>query len=163
MHRASAAAERADQKQTATGYEAGSAMGEALVGNDALAKSQAKSALKLCHGRDGEARVAIALSLAGDSPSAMQPVNDLNKRFPQDTVGQFNYLPTIRAASELRSRNPGKAIPELIPAAPYESAITALDDGISLYPAYVRGAAFLAAKQRPAAAVEFQKIIDHRA
>ncbi len=161
MRRASASAERADKKQTAALYEAGSAMGEALVGNDALAKSQAKSALKLSHGRDGEAMAAIALSLAGDSPSAMQLVKDLNQRFPQDTVVQFNYLPTIRAASESRNRNPGKAIQELMPAAPYELGITALDDGISLYPVYVRGEAFLAAKQGAAAAVEFQKIIDH--
>jgi hypothetical protein len=31
-----------------------------------------------------------------------------------------------------------------------------------MYPAYVRGLAYLAARNGPAAAVEFQKVMDHR-
>lgn len=104
---------------------------------------------------------AIAFSLAGDSGQAMQLANDLGKRFPQDTIVQFNYLPTIRAASELRDGDSGKAIRTLAAAAPYELGITALDAGTSLYPVYLRGEAYLAAQQGSGAAAEFQKILDH--
>jgi eukaryotic-like serine/threonine-protein kinase len=159
--RASAAAQKADRKQTAAHYEVKSAIREALAGNDELAKSQAKIALKLSNDRDGEAMAALALSLAGDPVTATGLANDLAKRFPEDTVVQTNYLPTVRAATQLRAGNPAQATQTLALAEPYELGVTALDDGSSLYPVYVRAKALLAAKQGAAAAVEFQKILDH--
>jgi eukaryotic-like serine/threonine-protein kinase len=167
--RASDSAQRADKKQTAAVYEADAAIREALVGNVDLAKRKLKSALGLSNGRDVEAMSAIASSVAGDSAQATQLANDLGKRFPQDTVVQFNYLPTIRAAAEIRGENRGenrkadvaKAIQTLDPTAPYELGTTALDGGISLYPVYVRGEAYLAAENGSAAATEFKKILDH--
>jgi eukaryotic-like serine/threonine-protein kinase len=104
---------------------------------------------------------AFASSLAGDSAQAAQLANDLARRFPQDTIVRFNYLPTIRAAGELRNGDAAKAIQTLAAAASYELGITALTGGSALYPAYMRGEAYLAAKQGPAAAAEFQKILGH--
>ncbi len=40
---------------------------------------------------------ALALALAGDAFRAQTLADDLAKRFPEDAVVQFNYLPTIRA------------------------------------------------------------------
>jgi hypothetical protein len=99
----------------------------------------------------------------------MHLASDLNKRFPQDTVIQFNYLPTIRASAEIHGRVrdqvqqtvADKAIKILEPVSPYELGTTALVAGISLYPVYVRGDAYLIAKQGVPAAAEFQKIVDH--
>ena len=45
--RASDSAQRADEKETAAGYEAEAAVREALVGNMSLAKQQAQAALAL--------------------------------------------------------------------------------------------------------------------
>ena len=160
-HRAVDAAQKADNKQAAAVDEAEAAIREALVGNMALVKQHARSALTLSNGKDVEAISAIASSLAGDSTQAMQLANDLGKRFPQDTIVQSNYLPTIRAACELRHGDGGKAIPTLAASEPYELGITALDAGTSLYPVYLRGESYLAAKLGPAAAAEFQKILDH--
>jgi len=159
--RAADSAQKADNKQSAAIYEADGAIREAFVGNTALAKQQARSAPALSNGKEVEAMAAIAFSVAGDSGQAMQLANDLGKRFPQDTIVEFNYLPTIRAAAELRDGDSGKAITTLAAAAPYELGITALDAGISLYPVYLRGEAYLAAQQGSAAAAEFQKILDH--
>ncbi|PYX09542.1 MAG: hypothetical protein DMG88_06185 [Acidobacteria bacterium] len=50
----------------------------------------------------------------------------------------------------------GKVLEALVATAPYELGL-----GSSLYPVYLRGEAYLAAKQGTAAAVEFQKILDH--
>ena len=67
----------------------------------------------------------------------------------------------IRAAIELRSGEPGKAVEALAPAAPYELGHTNSAVTFALYPVYLRGEAYLGAKQGTAAAAEFQKILDH--
>lgn len=55
-----------------------------------------------------------------------------------------------------------QAIEALEAAAPHELG-EAVYGGLSLYPIYVRGEAYLAAHQGAAAAAEFQKILDWRA
>ena len=155
--RASESAQRADEKETAAGYESESAWREALVGNMSQAKQQAQAALALSTGRDVEAASAIALGLAGDGAQATRLAAALAKRFPEDTIVQFNYLPTIHAATALQGGSASKAIEALAPAAPYELG----NAGQALYPVYLRGEAYVAAHQGSAAAAEFQKILDH--
>jgi len=87
--------------------------------------------------------------------------DDLAKRFPQDTIAQFNYLPTIHAAIALDQDAPAKAIAALQAASPYELGVPAERILLNLYPVYVRGMAYLAAHQGAQAAAEFQKILDH--
>jgi eukaryotic-like serine/threonine-protein kinase len=159
--RAADSALRAGQKETMAGYEAEAAVREALVGNLALAKRQTKDALALSSGRDVVAMSAIALGLAGDSPESNRLADDLSKRFPQDMIVRYNSLPSIRAATALRNRDSGKAIAALAVSAPYELGQTAQEVTFVLYPVYLRGEAYLAAKQGTAAAVEFQRILDH--
>jgi serine/threonine protein kinase/Flp pilus assembly protein TadD len=154
--RASESAQRADEKETAADYEAEAAVREALVGNMSLAKQQAQAALALSTGRDVEAVSAIALGLAGDAAQATRLAADLAKRFPEDTIVQFEYLPMIHAAAALQSGSANKALEALFPAAPYELGSI----GFNLYPIYLRGEAYLAVHQGSAAA-EFQKILDH--
>jgi serine/threonine protein kinase/Tfp pilus assembly protein PilF len=155
--RAVDSAQRADEKETAAGYEGEGALREGLVSNAALAKQQAHAALALSTGRDVEAVAAIALELGGDSAQAMRLGDDLAKRFPQDTIVQFIYLPMIHAAL---SKDPDAAIKALAPAAPYELGAVA-PFNFAVYPVYLRGMAYLAAKQGASAATEFQKILDH--
>jgi len=159
--RASESAQRADEKETAASYEADAALREALVGNKSLAKQQAQAALALSPGKDVEAISAIALGLAGDAPQATRLAADLAKRFPEDTIVQFNYLPTIHAAWALQGDGVGKAIEALAPAAPYELGSIAQGFTFALYPVYLRGEAYVAAQQGSAAETEFQKILDH--
>jgi eukaryotic-like serine/threonine-protein kinase len=159
--RASDSAQRADEKETAAGYEAEAAVREALVGNMSQAKQQAQAALALSTGRDVEALSTIALGLAGDSAQATRLAADLAKRFPEDTVVQFDYLPMIHASAALQSGSATKAIEALVPAAPYELGSLAQTLSFALYPVYLRGEAYLGGHQGSAAAAEFQKILDH--
>jgi ATP/maltotriose-dependent transcriptional regulator MalT len=159
--RASNSAQRADEKETAAVYEAEAAVREALVGNMSQAKQQAQAALALSNGRDVEAISAIALGLAGDARQATRQASDLAKRFPDDTVVQFSYLPTIHAAAALTGGSATKAIEALAPAAQYELGSPAQLLNFSLYPVYLKGGAYVAAHQGSAAAAEFQKIINH--
>jgi tetratricopeptide (TPR) repeat protein len=160
--RASDSAQRADEKETAGVYEAEAAVREALVGNMSQAKQQAQAALALSNGRDVEAVSAIALGLAGDSAQATRLGADLAKHFPEDTIVQFEYLPMIHAAAALQSGSATKVIEALAPAAPYELGATSqVLTGLTLYPVYLRGEAYVAAHLGSAAAAEFQKILDH--
>jgi serine/threonine protein kinase/Flp pilus assembly protein TadD len=159
--RASESAQRTDEKETAAGYEAESALREALVGNMSQAKQQAQAALALSTGRDVEAISAIALGLAGDSAQATRLAADMAKRFPENTIVQFNYLPTIHAAIALQGGSATKAIEALVPVAPYELGSPAQTVSYALYPVYLRGEAYLAAHQGGGAVAEFQKILDH--
>jgi eukaryotic-like serine/threonine-protein kinase len=158
---AAESASRNAEKETAAEYEAEAAAREALVGNLALAKHQARDALALSNGRDVSAIAALALSMAGDSAESTRTADDLSKRFPEDTALTYNLLPSIRAASTLQSGDSGKAITVLAFSTPYELGQTAQQVTFVLYPVYLRGEAYLAAKQGAAAATEFQKILDH--
>jgi len=88
---------------------------------------------------------------------------DLGKRYPVDTQVQSLWLPTIQAQLALNKKNPAVAVNDLQAAtSPLElGQITFVVNISCLYPTYVRGEAYLAAGQGSAAAVEFQKILDH--
>jgi eukaryotic-like serine/threonine-protein kinase len=159
--RAAESAQRADEKETAAAYQAEGALRAALVGDMAFAKQQAEGALALSDGGDVKAMSAIALGLAGDSAVAMRVADDLYKRLPEDTIVQFDYVPMIRAAVALHGGDAEKALAALAPSAPYELGAASQNLNFLLYPVYLRGEAYLAAKQGSAAAAEFQKILDH--
>jgi eukaryotic-like serine/threonine-protein kinase len=154
-------AERAREKEAAAAYKAEAAVREALVGNVEIAKTQAMAALALSSTKDASAISAIALGLAGEVTESKRIADDLNKQFPEDTVVQFNYLPTIRAAIALRSGDPQKALEALAPAAAYELGSIQGSANFMLYPVYMRAEAYLASHQGVASAAEFRKILNH--
>ncbi len=161
--RAVASAERAEEKETAAGYEAEAALREGLFGSGAEAQQRAAAALALSTGREVRYGAALALASAGDAARAQTLADDLAKRFPEDTVVQFNYLPTIHAQLALSRTDSSKAIEALQAAGPYELGTEG--GGVftpALHPAYVRAEAYLAGHHGSEAAAEFQKILDHR-
>jgi eukaryotic-like serine/threonine-protein kinase len=158
-----ASAEQAGGKETAASYRAQAALREALFGNAAEAHRRAESALSLSTGRDVQYGAALALGMAGAAEGQVEKLtSDLAKRFPTDTLVQYNYLPTVHAQLALNRNDPSKAIEVLQAASPYELGTTAVHfNFLALYPVYVRGQAYLAAHQGGGAAAEFQKILDH--
>jgi eukaryotic-like serine/threonine-protein kinase len=158
-----AAAERAEEKELAAGYEAAAALWEAFFGNSSEARQHATAAIVLSNGRDALYVAALALAIAGDSARAQGLADDLAKRFPEDTIVQFNYLPTIRAQLALYRNDGRKAVEALQAASPYELGVPGSSNfSINLYPIYLRGEAYLAARQGGQAAAEFQRILDSR-
>jgi serine/threonine protein kinase/tetratricopeptide (TPR) repeat protein len=158
-----ASAERAEEKETAASYEAQAGLREALFGNSAQGQERASAALRLSDGRDVQFLAALALATAGDATRAQALTDDFSKRFSEDTIVQFIYLPTIRAQLALIHRDASKAIELLQPAAHYELGQMG-NGGVTpgFYPVWVRGEAFRVSGQGSEAAREFQKILDHR-
>jgi len=158
-----ASAERTEGKDRVGGVEATMALYEALFGKAAEARQRATTATTQSIGRDGQYAAALALALAGDPSKAGEIAEELAKRFPEDTIVQFNYLPTIRAQIALARNDAAKSAQALQAAAPYELGIAGgTTFSTNMYPVYVRGEAYLAAGQGVQAGVEFQKILDHR-
>jgi eukaryotic-like serine/threonine-protein kinase len=157
-------ARRSDEKEPAALWQANAAIREALFGNPDAARQNAASAVALAPGsRDAEAQAALAYALTGDAAHAQSLVDDLAKRFPQNTVVQSVWLPTVHAQIETGHKNPARSIELLQAAAPYELGMPSGGATNScLYPVYVRAEAYLSAQQGATAAAEFQKILDHR-
>jgi eukaryotic-like serine/threonine-protein kinase len=158
-------AQQAGKRESAALYETGAALSEAFFGNAASARQRAMAALAFSRARDVEYGVAFALALSGDSAGSQTLADDLERRFPEDTVVRSNYLPALRGLLALNHGEPAKAIELLQIAVPYELGIppsSFIAVFGALYPIYVRGEAHLAAHQGVEAAAEFQKILDHR-
>jgi tetratricopeptide (TPR) repeat protein len=153
-----------DQRGKKASFELGPALWDAFFGNMAAARKGAGAAADLSKERDVEYGAAFALALAGESSRSRALANDLETRFPEDTGVKGFYLPAIRALHELENGGqPSKAIELLQVSLPYDRGTP--PSGVyfgNFYTVYVRGLAYLAAKQGPEAAAEFQKIIDGR-
>lgn len=157
--------QRAGHREQAAIYQSAEAVCEGHCGNWDRAKERGGAALNLGKGRDVEYAAAFALALSGDSSGAQALAEDLAERFPEDTPVQFEYLPTLRALFALCNQAPLDAIEMLQTALPYDLAMpgTAFFAKFGgLYPAYVRGQAYLAAGRGEEAAAEFQKVLNHR-
>ena len=165
--RAASLARTGDRGETEALYETDAAVREALFGNVATARQRAGEALELSRSRDVESGAAFVLALLGSSRSQTL-TDDLATRFPEDTRVRFAYLPMLRALLALNRSQPAEAVELLQTAIPYEGGNPSeggsefLLGAGGLYPAYVRGVAYLAAGRGPEAAAEFQKILAHR-
>jgi tetratricopeptide (TPR) repeat protein len=132
---------------------------EAEYGNPDVARQQASAALVLNAGRDEMIAAGLALARAGDAAQAQKIADKLNRQFPLDTIIQLYWLPTIRACIALLRNDPRQAIAALEAAVPYELG----NQGYGLlYPVYLRGMAYLQAKQGERAAAEFNKLLTRR-
>ncbi len=132
---------------------------EALLGDvEQVGRAAAKS-LAGRQGRASELNLALAFALAGDSAQAQKLADSIDQKFPRNTLIQNYSLPAIRAAMQLRTNNPAGAIETLRPALQYDLAEPLGFN--SLYPAYLRGLAYLQMGDGRRATVEFQKLLDH--
>jgi tetratricopeptide (TPR) repeat protein len=148
---------RTGLKETAAASTASRALLDAICGNFHQAQVTADSALRIERSRSALQQAAIALALSGDTRRAQAYIDELARRQPSDFWVNDVALPQMRAAIEIKHGNPSKAIELLGASTPYELSYAA-----PLQPIYVRGQAYLSAKQGKEAAAEFQKILDHR-
>jgi serine/threonine protein kinase/tetratricopeptide (TPR) repeat protein len=157
-------ARRSGEKESAALWQGNAAIREALLGNADRARQGAAAAAALAPGsREAEAQAALAYALADDAAHAQSLADDLAKRFPQDTLVQSVWLPTIRAQIETGRKNPTRSIELVQASAAYElGMLSGSATNSCLYPVFVRAGAYRSAQQGPAAAAEFQKILDHR-
>lgn len=154
-----------DHRERAAMFEAAAAVREAFHGNSAVARKHAGSAIQMSDGRDVQYPVALALARVGDSARARELAADLQRRFPEDTSVRFGYLPVLRAQLALNDGNPSAALQALEPAARFDLAAHGVTYNAffgPMYTVYLRGEAYLAARQPAEALREFDRILAHR-
>jgi serine/threonine protein kinase/tetratricopeptide (TPR) repeat protein len=118
------------------------------------------AALALYEGKDSRSSAAYVFAREGDSAQSQRLVGELAKEWPFDTLLNRVWLPLAQATNDIQRNQPAEAIARLEPAAPYE--LGGPPFGAVYWPIYIRGEALLKARDGGKAAVEYQKILDHR-
>ncbi len=143
-------------RQLAAQWTAEDAELYAISGACADARRATAAAINVSRDNFTLERAARTLALCGADADASRVSNELAKGFPDATITNRLHLPVIAAAIALAQKNPAKAIALLDPVRVYDLAPAA-----EFWPMYLRGQAFLQAKNG-AAAKEFQQIVEHR-
>lgn len=155
--RAAESALQNDKREMAAGYQLGLSSIEGDFGNRYRARQGVAASLSLASGYDAQSYAPAILARAGDSARAEKMANKLAGDYPRDTIVNSMLLPVIRASIQIDRNDPAGAVKFLETVLPYE-----LGDADALHSAYLRGLAYLQLRQASEAAVEFQKILDHR-
>jgi eukaryotic-like serine/threonine-protein kinase len=137
-----------------------SALWEAETGSAARARSLRQQAQKISHSEEVATLTALVDAEIGDSRQALATCEILDKRYPNGTFIQNYWLPSIRAKVELQRGNAAKAISLLSVTPPFDAAAPDEFAASPLYPAYLRGQAYLAAGDGRRAADAFKTILD---
>jgi DNA-binding winged helix-turn-helix (wHTH) protein/tetratricopeptide (TPR) repeat protein len=136
-----------------------SALEDAEVGKDVQARRYESKAAASPLDLNGKIAVALALARSGRAAEAGKLADQASAERPEDTLVQHYFTPTIRAAIKLRQHDPAAAIDLLRGTAKYDLAFTGSFNCV--YPAYIRGLAYLGLGDGRSAAAQFQKLIDN--
>ncbi len=158
--RAAEAATRNQEPEVAAVYAAESALRGAALGRCAVAGTEASRtpSIEANASEDNQVsitRFTLALALCGETGQAQAGVVALKRRYPQNTIVNWIWLPAIQSALELLRGNAERAVDLVGPSARYEAAA-------EFWPQYLRGQAYLRLKRGTEAAAEFRKILDYR-
>lgn len=149
---------RAHFDETSAVNLASLAVWEAEMGNAGRARERANASLALARGRVSMAIAGFAFALADDVAKAENLAQELDQRFPKDTITQSVSIPWIRAAVTANHGNPEKALDILEAPRRFEGGVL-----LAATAPYIRGLVLLRARRGNEAAAEFRKILDRRA
>jgi tetratricopeptide (TPR) repeat protein len=102
---------------------------------------------------------ALVLARSGENAQSRTILEALQRSDPTNTYLKVYWFPVIEASIAMAQQAPDQAIVALEPSLPYE--LGGPPPGTAMYPAYIRGLAYLAQRNGSAAAAEFQKFLDH--
>jgi hypothetical protein len=97
--------------------------------------------------------VALAFARSGGTEEAGKLADQVSAERPEDTLVQHYFIPTIGAAMKVQQHDPAAAIELLRGTVKYDRAFTGLRDYV--YPAYIRGGAYLELGDGRSAAAQF--------
>ena len=135
-----------------------SALQDAEAGRVIQARNTEDRALQRKLDRNERMVLALSLALSARPEEAARLADEVSQEAPLDTTVQKYLVPTVRAAIRLHKHDPA-AIDLLRGTVKYDLAYT--DSFFFLYPAYIRGLAYLESGDGRSAAHEFQKLIDN--
>jgi serine/threonine protein kinase/tetratricopeptide (TPR) repeat protein len=144
-----------DKQDLAAQLLAGEMQTESLFGNCGRVNDLATKAFAISRVPATGQTASAAIALCGNADRAQSLMNEISKRFPNDTLLNVVYWPLNHALIAMHQGDDARAVQLLEPAHRYEIAG-------NFWPIYFRGQALLKLNRGAEAAAEFQKIIDHR-
>jgi eukaryotic-like serine/threonine-protein kinase len=148
-----------DAKDRAAQTQALLALRLQFVGDLAASNRVAHDALATSDDRSTIGVTLMSLGLGGQSAEFARLAQETSKKYPEDTSIQSYFLPLGRASLALAEKHPESAIEILAPVAQYD--LGGMIPGFALTSAYIRGLAYLQAKQVAEAQAQFQKVLDN--
>lgn len=158
--RAAQLALRGGSAEMAATWLAESALRDALAGFADHACRQADAALATGTGRNVACLVALVFACAGRDSDAERLAAQIDRDYPQYTLVQRYWLPSIRAALALARKDWKAAVTALDAAIPLELGNEEPFANPLMVPPYLRGLAYLEGKQWEEAAGELEKITE---
>ena len=152
-------ATHAGSNETAALWQLTGALHEAELGDPQRGRREATAALAASPGKNVEILAALVLARSGDAVRAANLAEQLVKQYPADTLVRDYWVASIRAGIAVQQKNPAAALEALQSAVPYETGSPS--PGISFYPVYLRGLAYLQQGEASQANAEFQKMLKH--
>ncbi len=125
------------------------AQGRALAGMCEEVPALVKQALSLDKSKATVRNAGLPAALCGEAKSVLPLLEDLSKKYPNDTLTNTLYLPQTRAADDLVHHRPDQALRDLEPMGAY-TLISQQE--------YLRGLAYLDLKDGVNAAEAFRKV-----
>jgi eukaryotic-like serine/threonine-protein kinase len=133
---------------------------DALFGLQAEARQEITRALEISTDPDTRAGAAIAFAMLGDEQKSATLLSSAQRDAPENHFIQSMIVAQTRAAQLLQKNQPAEAVNSLEPVRPYEFGVGPRAVGVG--PVFLRGMAYLKMHDGAKAAVEFQRILDHR-
>ena len=128
---------------------------ESLIGNCDRLNDLASRAFGVSRVTATVQTASAPVALCGDADRAQSLMDEVSKRFPNDTLLNMVYWPLNHALIAARHGDPARAVQLLEPARRYEIVG-------NFWSQYFRGQALLKLNKGAEAAAEFQEILDHR-
>ena len=150
---------KAGSVSNAAAFESIDGLREAEIGHLRQSEALGTDVVQKTHDPNHLMVAALLFARAGNTKQSQDLLEKVNQLLPNDfTIQAFN-LPATRAAIKLDENDPAAAIEILRSVTPYDLAIS--DSFDTVYPAYLRGIAYLQLKEGNLAAAEFRKVLDH--
>ena len=143
--------------ETAAYWLLNAALRKVEVGEFASANENVESALGMGSNTTLQSLAAMTLARAGESNRSQAITRDIRTKEPLNELLNEYLMPPVFAVIELNRNRIQQALGLLKPSSAYDFG------PFSLPSVYVRGEAYLKARDGKQAAAEFQNIIDHRA
>ena len=158
--RASQMAVNSGAKDFGAGLLTYEAYDDALFGLQSEARQEVAHALEISNDPDTRSGAAMALAMVGDEQKSSSLVSSVQRDAPENRFIQDLIIPQTRAVQQFQKNQPAEAISLLEPLRPYEFGSGPRAPGAT--PVFLRGMAYLKMHDGAKAAVEFERILQHR-
>ena len=159
--RAQESARRIGDRDAILSYQIEAALWEAELGDRERGRLELARLLPQCSNREIAPMAVFASARFGDADHARSMASEMGRRFPDNTLIHYYWLPIIEATAALRQNDAAGAIDWLQTVSPYELASGGIRINTAGLALYLRGEAYLEAGDGIRAAAEFQEVVDH--